>query len=179
MKAVRGWKEVVEEEAALARLASSRAIPAYRAAPPVGRALTRALAPLLKQAGPAPGTLAARWPEIVGERLAAVTEPVKVTPGRGGATLTIRAPSAAAPMIQHAADHIIQRVNLTGAASVKTLKIIQTSARSKAKTAPPQATMTRAERADLDRQLEGVETPAIRKALGDLGEAVLGWRPRG
>ncbi|MBI1359756.1 MAG: DUF721 domain-containing protein [Alphaproteobacteria bacterium] len=178
MKPARDWKEVLEEEAALARLSETRAIPAYRSAHPVSRALTRALAPLLKQAGPAPGTLAARWPEIVGERLAAVTEPVKVSPGRGGATLTIRAPSAAAPMIQHAADHIIQRVNLTGAASVKTLKIIQTSARTKPAAAAVSAPLGRAERADLERRLDGVEAPAIRKALAELGEAVLSGRSR-
>ena len=39
MKAKRGWREILEEEAALARLAQSRAVPAYRPAPPVNHAL--------------------------------------------------------------------------------------------------------------------------------------------
>jgi hypothetical protein len=178
MKAKRGWREKLEEEAALARLAQSRAIPAYRPAPPVNHALRRALGPILKLAGPAPGTLAARWPEIVGERLAKITEPVKVTPGRDGAILTIRAPSAAAPMIQHARDHIIERVNLTGAAKIKDLKIVQTSVRNEAKLATRPRPLTREEHARLTDELGAIKTPAIRNALASLGEAILTSRPK-
>ena len=178
MKAKRGWRQILEEEAALARLAQSRAIPAYRPAPPVNHALVRALGPILKQAGPAPGTLAARWPEIVGERLAKITEPVKVTPGRGGATLTIRAPSAAAPMIQHARDHIIERVNLTGAAKIKDLRIVQTLSPNQAKPPGRPRPLTREEHARLSHDLAAIETPAIRNALAGLGEAILTSRPK-
>jgi hypothetical protein len=178
MKPRRGWREKLEEEAALARLAQSRAIPVRRAAPPVNHALMRALGPILKQAGPAPGTLAARWPEIVGERLATVTEPVKVTPGRGGATLTIRAPSAAAPMIQHARDHIIERVNLTGAAKIKDIRIVQTTVRNVAKLPVRPRPLTREEHARLTHDLGVIETPAIRNALANLGEAILTARSK-
>lgn len=178
MKARPGWREKLEEEAALARLAQTRAIPLRRPAPPIDRALTRALGPILKEAGPAPGTLAARWPEIVGERLAKVTEPVKVTPGRGGATLTIRAPSAAAPMIQHAADHIVERVNLTGAARIKALKIVQSGVRAESRPPARRRPLTREEHAALGEALGAIETPAIRAALAGLGEAILTARPK-
>jgi hypothetical protein len=178
MKPKRGWREKLEEEAALARLAQSRAIPVYRAAPPVNHALMRALGPILKRAGPAPGTLAARWPEIVGERLAKVTEPIKVTPGKGGATLTIRAPSAAAPMIQHAREHIIERVNLTGAAKIKDIKIVQTTVKSETRLQTRPRPLTREEHARLTQELSAIETPAIRNALANLGEAILTSRSK-
>jgi hypothetical protein len=178
MKPGRGWREKLEEEAALARLAQRRAIPVRRAAPPIDQAPRKALGPILQAAGPAPGTLAARWPEIVGERLAKVTEPIKVTPARGGAILTIRAPSAAAPMIQHAREHIIERVNLTGAAKIKDLKIVQTAARPEAKPPARPRALTREEHARLAHDLGAIETPAIRNALANLGEAILTSRSK-
>jgi hypothetical protein len=178
MKQKRGWREKLEEEAALARLAEARAVPVRRSAPPISQALTRALGPILKQAGPAPGTLAARWPEIVGERLAKVTEPIRVTPAKGGAILTIRAPSAAAPMIQHARDHIIERVNLTGAAKIRDLKIVQTTAPADRKPPARPRPLTREEQASLKQDLGAIETPAVRNALAHLGEAVLAARSK-
>ena len=93
----RDWKALMEEEAAAARLAMRRAKPLPPPPRSMGAAVTRALAPILKQAGPAPASLAQRWAEIVGPRLAAVTEPIKVTRSKTGSTLVVRAPSAAAP----------------------------------------------------------------------------------
>ena len=169
------WKTRLEEQAALARLYEVRARPAARPAPPISRAVLKASAHILKEAGPAPMTLAGRWPEIVGEKLAAISEPLRVTPGKGGGTLVIRAPSAAAPMIQHAAEHILQRVNLASGSRIKALKIDQTLApakRSKRQT-PHQEALSIEERHRLTATLTEVRTPDLRRALAELGEAVL------
>ncbi|MBU6318848.1 MAG: DUF721 domain-containing protein [Alphaproteobacteria bacterium] len=120
-------------------------------------------------------TLAGRWPEIVGEKLAAISEPLRVTPGKGGGTLVIRAPSAAAPMIQHAAEHILQRVNLASGSRIKALKIDQTTPplkRSRKQTSDREP-LTIEERHRLTTTLAEVRAPDLRRALAELGEAVL------
>src|SRR5690606_5861663 len=121
------WEAREKEREAERRLAAVHAVPVYRPAKPMGVALNRALRPILKDAGPAPETLKSRWSEIVGLKLAAVTEPVRVSRGKGGGVLHLRAPSAAAPIIQHAKDHILERVNLASGSKIKSLKIVQTA----------------------------------------------------
>jgi len=171
------WLIREAEEAARARLAEVRAKPAWRGPRPLGAAVTRALAPILKQAGPAPDTLASRWAEIVGARLAAVTSPIRVARGRDGGILHLRAPSAAAPMIQHAAEHIMERVNLASGSKIKALRIVHTAA--PAPLAVPRARpLSPEQRAELVRRLAPVRSSALRSALADLGEAVLTERQR-
>jgi hypothetical protein len=167
------WRSRAAEREAEARLAEVRAKPVYRTAKPFGSALTRALAPILKEAGPSADTLTARWAEIVGARLAAVTQPIRVAPAKGGGVLHLRAPSAAAPMIQHAQEHILERVNLASGSKVKSIKIIQTTAppAKKAASAPPP--LSDADREALFKELAEVRDPAVRQALTALGVAVL------
>jgi hypothetical protein len=166
------WRKREEERAAAERLAETRAKPVYRTGRPLGYAVGRALAPLIKQMGPARDTLASRWPEIVGARLAAVTSPVRVSRGKTGGVLHLRAPSAAAPMIQHAAEHILERVNLASGSRIKSIRIVHTAA-------PAQVAIRRVrpltpeERAALVRRLAPIQTQAVRNALAELGEAVL------
>ena len=70
----------------------------------------------------------ARWREIVGERLAAQTEPVKLVKGRNGAAgaLEIRVDGPAAALIQHQAPQILDRVKLfLGEGAADRLRIVQ------------------------------------------------------
>jgi hypothetical protein len=166
-------RKLQEERAAAARLAETRAMPVYRVGRPLGFAVSRALAPILKKAGPARDTLASRWPEIVGARLAAVSSPVRVSKGKTGGVLHLRAPSAAAPMIQHAAEHILERVNLASGSKIRSIKIVHTAAPAHilARRTRP---LTPAEREALVRRLAPVRNPAVRDALAELGEAILG-----
>jgi hypothetical protein len=166
------WRKEEDERAALLRLAEVRAIPVYRSPRTLGRAIVSSLKPILKEAGPAPETLASRWAEIVGERLAKVTAPVRVSRGKAGGVLHLRAPSAAAPMIQHAAEHILERVNLASGSKVKTIRIIHTAAPSHV-SAPRARSLSPAEREALVRSLALVHTPAVRSALEELGNAIL------
>jgi hypothetical protein len=175
------WQAALDEREAAQRLALRRARPAAQPAPRVGHVLQRALGERLAGAAPAADSLAARWPEIVGPRLAAVTQPVEVKRGKGGAVLVVRAPSAAAPMIQHAAASILDRATLAAGAKVTSLRIVQTAgpaadAAGSAAGRPGPRPLGAAELERLAEDLAPVASPAVRQALAELGEAVLAWR---
>jgi hypothetical protein len=172
------WDAREKERAAEERLATTHAVPVYRPAKPMGFALQKALRPILKEAGPAPETLKSRWAEIVGLRLAAVTEPVRVSRARGGSVLHLRAPSAAAPIIQHSKEHILERVNLASGSKITSLKIIHTAPPKQLALVVPRP-LTPEQRAAMIRQLAPVKDTGLRGALAGLGEAVLtGLRKR-
>lgn len=172
------WDKLQKDREAEARLAQTHAIPVYRAARPMGVALAKALRPLLKEAGPAPETLQSRWAEIVGMRLAAVTQPVRVARAKGGNVLHLRVPSAAAPIVQHAKDHIIERVNLASGSKITTLKIVQTAPQKQLALVTPRP-LTPEQREALVKRLAPVRNTAVRNALAQLGEAILTGQRKG
>lgn len=109
-------------------LSRRRSRPLPRPAPRAGRALQKLIKELDDKFGRGPGALEARWREIVGDRLARVSRPQKLTKGRGGAagTLELRVVGAAALLVQHQSEDILQRVNLfLGAGAVDKLRIAQ------------------------------------------------------
>jgi hypothetical protein len=109
-------------------LARRRTRPQLRPPPPAGRSLAPLIKKLDAQFGRGASALEPRWREIVGERLARVTRPQKLTKGRGGAggTLELRVAGPAALLVQHQSEDILQRVNLfLGAGSVEKLRIAQ------------------------------------------------------
>jgi hypothetical protein len=67
-----------------------------------------------KRFGFVQGAVVSRWPEIVGERYAKVSAPesIRFPPGRkDGGTLTLVVEGAHAPLLQHLAPMIVERVN--------------------------------------------------------------------
>ena len=109
-------------------LSRRRTRPAPRPAPKAGRALQGLIKELDAKFGRGASALEPRWTEIVGERLARVTRPQKLTKGRGGAggTLELRVAGPAALLVQHQSEEILQRVNLfLGPGSVEKLRIAQ------------------------------------------------------
>lgn len=109
-------------------LSRRRTRPAPRPAPRAGRALQGLIKDLDAKFGRGASALEPRWTEIVGERLARVTRPQKLTKGRAGAggTLELRVAGPAALLVQHQSEDILQRVNLfLGAGSVEKLRIAQ------------------------------------------------------
>ena len=84
-----------------------------------------------------------RWTELVGERLAGLCSPVKVTYPRGhglGATLVVRAPGARAPEVEHLGPQIIERVNqVYGYRAVSRVKVVQTTGSAGQFSEPPAA----------------------------------------
>ena len=140
-------------------LATKRTRPARRPPASAGRRLSGFLKTLDARFGAGPETLQARWREIVGENLAARTEPVKLSRPRngGGAVLELKVDGPAATLIQHQAPELLMRVNLfLGAGAVERLRIVQGVVKRAAATAgPAQAAQARRRRAQpLDAGLE-------------------------
>lgn len=109
-------------------LARRRTRPAPRPSPRADRALQDFIREMDKRFGRGAGALEPRWREIVGERLARVCRPQKLTRGRDGhgGTLELRVAGAAALLVQHQAQVILDKVNLfLGAGSVDRLRIAQ------------------------------------------------------
>jgi hypothetical protein len=169
-------------------LREKRTRPPYRPPPPMGRSLRPLLKQLDERFGSGPGALQARWREIAGERIAAVTEPVKLTKprgaalaGGGGAVLELRVQGPAAALIQHQGPEILARVNLfLGPGAVEKLRIVQGPVRTRAAgPTPAQAAKARRRAGPLDAGVEArlaAETArapeGLRSALLQLGRAV-------
>jgi hypothetical protein len=163
-------------------LSRRRTRPAPRPAPKAGRALQGLIKELDAKFGRGASALEPRWREIVGERLARVTRPQKLTKGRGGAggVLELRVAGPAALLVQHQSEDILQRVNLfLGAGSVEKLRIAQgpvkpladaPAARPRKSAASP---LPAAAEADLKAAVDGAPE-ALKGPLERLGRAVLG-----
>lgn len=165
-------------------LAAKRTRPVRRSPPPAGKALNGLLRQLDERFGRGPEGLQARWREIVGEAIAARTEPVKLSKGRGGAgaALELKVDGPAATLIQHQAADILARVNLfLGPGAVERLRIVQGVVRK-----PPPAAAKAAEarrrrakpldaaaEAELEAGLERGTDSGLTAALRTLGREVL------
>lgn len=158
-----------------------------RPAPPVGRSLAPFIKELDEKFGRGAGALEPRWREIVGDQLARVTRPQKLTRGRAGpdgkkmgGTLELRVAGPAALLVQHQSAEILARVNLfLGAGAVDKLRIAQ----GPVKPLPMAAASKRGARrridpldaaaeAELARSVEAAPD-ALKAALAGLGRAVL------
>ncbi|AUH35347.1 DUF721 domain-containing protein [Paracoccus tegillarcae] len=74
--------------------------------------------------------LLTHWPEIVGEQLAAMTRPVKISHSRGGfgATLTLLTTGPAAPMIEMQLPQLREKVNVCyGYNAIQRILLTQTA----------------------------------------------------
>jgi hypothetical protein len=172
-------------EEALRILAARRTRPARKAPPPAGKSLAKFVKALDERFGQGPTVMQARWREIVGERLAARTEPVKLIRSRTGGpgTLELKVEGSAAALIQHQSAEILERVNLfLGGESVGKLRIVQgpvKKTRGGAGRPPPPAPrrpappLDAAREAELTRSVERAERDELKDALLRLGRSVL------
>jgi hypothetical protein len=165
---------------AAAILAAKRSRPPHRPPPPAGRNLGKLMKELDAKYGQGPGALQARWREIVGEKLARQTEPVKLTRPKAGApaALEIRVAGPAAALVQHQAHEIMARVNLfLGDGAVNKLRIVQGPLRAPSeKPAPVRrrvAPLDAAKEAELARGLAEAPEGPLKAALLKLGRGVL------
>ncbi len=167
-------------------LATIRTRQTPRPPPTAGRSLAPLIKALDDRFGRGVDILRARWREIVGETLAARTEPVKLTKPRGGgpAVLELKVDGPAAALIQHQARDILDRVNLfLGSGSVDRLRIVQGPVKQRAvdqaATRAAQARRRRArpldaaEEAALEASLARAPEGPLRSALLRLGREVL------
>lgn len=130
--------------------------------------------------------LLTHWPEIAGRDLAGLCRPVKVSYGKGGlgATLSVLATGAAAPLVQMQLPMLKERVNACyGYAAIARIQVTQTSAQgfSEAQAtftgspniaAPSPQALTKA-RQVVDTLTDGVGDSGLKMALERLAENVL------
>jgi hypothetical protein len=148
---------------------------------PLAEFLDFCLGPTIAKQGFSGSDIIVSWPEIVGERLAAYSQPVKVEwPRRASpdgpadpSTLVIRTESAFALELQHLAPVIIERVNaFYGWRCVGRLVLKQGPViRPVAPAPPPEPGPT--ERAEAAEAAKSVDDEHLRDALERLGSAVL------
>ncbi len=123
--------------------------------------------------------LLTHWSEIVGEDLARITRPVKIAYARDGmgATLTLLASGAQAPMVQMQLPRIREKVNACyGYNAVSRINVTQTAPSGFADPstvapapAPPDPEVTR----QATETTSGVQDPGLRSALEALCQNIL------
>ena len=156
--------------------------------PPARQNRSRAVAELLPAVGGAAfrrfgfvqSSIVSRWAEIVGERLAGASAPesIRFPHGRkGDGTLTLVVRGAHAPMMQHVAPEIIERVNrFFGYGAVAKLQIRQGEVASRTpRKAPPSL---RPVPAELGEGLKAIGDPELRAVLESLAAGVAAQAPR-
>ena len=152
---------------------------------PLADLLDVCLGPALAAQGFASADIIAAWPDIVGPRLAAACQPVRIEWSRRGlrdrderpqpATLVMRVEGAFALEVQHVAPLLMERINAyygwrcVGRIVLKQGPVRRAVASPSAKPAPLGA----AERRRIAAALDGVAEDGLRAALDRLGAAVL------
>ena len=142
----------------------------------IATTLGRVTAPLRRRRGLGEAALFSGWSDIIGSALAAECTPSRLVRGPEGVggTLHVRAAGPLALELQHLEPQVIERINgYFGYRAVGRLKLHQ------APMPPPPANRAGAPKPDprahamLERDLEGVRDPALRDALGRLGDGLL------
>jgi hypothetical protein len=158
--------------------AKPRAKPAAAAAPE-RHARPRALSELLPAIGGAAfrrfgfvqSAVVSRWPEIVGQRYAGVCSPesIRFPAGqREGGVLSVIVEGAHAPMMQHVAPTLIERVNrFFGYEAVVRIQIRQGAARVRVPTIAPRP-VAQLKPVELGDGLRAVADPELRAVLESL-----------
>ncbi len=145
----------------------------------LGRILPEAAGRAFSRKGFARARVITDWAEIVGEHLARHCQPLKIADG----VLTMRVTPSHALMVQHMEPVILERIGTFYGSSdgsiVGRLKLKQGRVEFRE---PRHRSSLRAlaaeETAHLERLLEAVDDPVLKKALYNLGVAVMASAPR-
>jgi hypothetical protein len=153
---------------------------------PLADLIDACLGPSLAAQGFAAADVIVAWPEIVGERLASFSQPVKVEwkrrpagadPERrpDPAVLVVRVESAFALEMQHLAPVVVERVNAHyGWRCIGRIVLKQGPVRRAGPKRPPLPDIAEADRRRVDAAVEGIAESGLRAALDRLGRAVVG-----
>ena len=122
--------------------------------------------------------LKVQWTEIVGEQLARLCRPEKLTPAKGGRRLTLMVIPAAAGLVQHQSEIIRQRVSVAAGGDITAIKILQGHIGAKpAPRARPAMALTLEQKQALLASAQTISDKNLRAAIVALGEAVLTAEP--
>ncbi len=149
---------------------------------PLADLLGPTLGPLLAAQGFTGADVVDSWPEIVGERLAAASRPVKIEwprRGRGAdpearepATLVVRVESAFALEMQHLAPLVAERINAIYGWRCIGRIVLKQGPVARRSPAPRRREASEDERRRVAAAVAEVETAELRGALERLGRAV-------
>ncbi len=152
---------------------------------PLAEFLDVCLSPSLAAQGFATADIIMAWPDIVGERLAAFTQPLKIEWKRKAphadpearpepATLVIRVESAFALELQHLAPTVIDRVNTYyGWRCIGKLVLKQGPVRRVVKKRPAAPVLSPQDREKVNAAVQPIEEEGLKAALDRLGQAIV------
>lgn len=151
-------------------------------AKPLAELIDDCIAPVLAAQGFAGRAIVSLWPEIVGERLAARTRPLRIdwpkrrpAPGEAAepATMVVRVEGAFALEMQQLGPLVVERVNThLGWRAVGKLVLKQGPVAPPPAPARPAPALDPAAAARIDDQVAAVADEGLREALARLGRAV-------
>lgn len=146
---------------------------------PIGAALPKIASKAIGKRGFAEASLITDWKSIVGDTLAEVSQPTKLSfrPGeRTDGTLHINVQGGVATELQHLEPLVIERINSHfGYGAVSRLRLVHAPApaRAKRKQIIPARPLDRDQQQHLEQLLRDVEDDDIRAALSRLGNAIM------
>lgn len=172
----RSTLDPLEEARARIRLRyAPKTKPVYSGMKQVGLPAMRLARKAMPKRGATISKLKLNWHQIVGEQIARLCEPEKLSPAKGGQQLTLKVISAAAGLVQHQSEMIRQRVSVAAGGTITKLKLVQgqltgqpTPIQSR-----PGRELTNVERKALVESVSDIENEKLRAAIVALGEAVL------
>ena len=166
----------IAEARARVALRYQRARPVAGPAPDIGHVARKLARKRLPKAGSGLARLKDGWRDIVGDGVARYCQPVKLSGGKAGRTLTLRVVPQAAPLIQHKSAEIRQRVSVAAGGDIVRLKLEQGPLGQETSTEAPRPrrrSLNAEELAWLEDSVKPIADPALRAAAVALGRAVL------
>lgn len=161
------------ESRALAALAANRGKAQFRGPPKAGVVAAKIIKPLIPAGAASLTDLKRQWGEIVGEKLAQVTAPDKLTKGPEGLVLTLTVTSSAAPFVQHQTPLILERLRLAGAGvAALTMKQGAVAAKPLVNVRPLSQPLSADAEKALKSALEPIDDDRLKNALLRLGRAM-------
>jgi hypothetical protein len=161
------------EARAAALLEARRGKATFRAPPQAGALAARIIKPLIPAGTKTLSELRRQWPEIVGDKLAQLTAPAKLTKGPDGEVLTLTVAGSAAPFVQHQTPLILERLRLAGCAAVAlTMKQGALPKAVQANVRPLTVPLSAEAEKALNSALAPIDDDRLRAALLRLGRAV-------
>jgi hypothetical protein len=157
------------ENAATTWLSAKRGKPQWSGPPTLARLATKILPQNERTGGVGISQLQARWVEIVGDKIASITQPDLIK----GETLVVKVAAAAAPFIMMRSEEIVGLIRLSGGTKIKRLTLIRAplskpSSQTQTKQGRP---LNAQESRLLDQKLQAVIEPDLKAALRRLADA--------